>query len=125
MTKDQDLRETAPLLARLVPAGEAEALEALAFLLRNRAQAAARGSARAALRGLELRKCKPSAREEAAYAALRRAFAGAGPDVTAGATRLHRHDEAPSWAGPMIATALIGPFLFLAAAPPLVSQRSM
>ena len=35
-------------------------------------------------------------------------------DPTRGATRFHRHDEAPVWARHLIPTALIGAYLFFA-----------
>ena len=44
-------------------------------------------------------------------------FSGVPPgaaDPTRGATRFHRHDEAPVWARHLLPTALIGAYLFFA-----------
>lgn len=47
-----------------------------------------------------------------AMACVALVFDGLVPDPTHGASRVHRHDEEPSWANDCEATALIGPLLF-------------
>ena len=60
----------------------------------------------------------PAAREPLSRAQLRamarvcRVAAGEEADITRGATRCHRHDEAPRWARSAEATALIGDLIF-------------
>jgi hypothetical protein len=100
--------------AARVPVSEALLL-ALAFLVKNRL---ARFSAEALEARLPVTAGAPAGRalRAAAMAALAEAYAGARADPTRGATELHRHDEAPLWAAALTATALIGPYLFLARA---------
>jgi hypothetical protein len=46
------------------------------------------------------------------FSILCRVWAGDLEDPTSGATTAHRHDETPSWAEGIPATALIGPWVF-------------
>jgi hypothetical protein len=98
-------------------------LLALAFLVKNRL-------ARAGTETLEARlpvtAGAPASRalRAAAEAALARAYSGEAADPTKGATELHRHEEAPDWAERLEATALIGPYLFLAAPSPAPAARA-
>ena len=117
MTNDTFGR-TAALVAALARDARAPAddalLLALAFLVKNRL---ALPCARALETPLPVLADAPASRSllAAAEAALGRAYSGAAADPTKGATALHRHDEAPDWAERFTATALIGPYLFLAA----------
>lgn len=98
----------APVSARL--------LLALAFVVKNRL--APEASALPPLPVLAQGRGGRSLRA-AAEAALERAYEGRMRDPTRGAIALHRHDEAPRWARRLRATALIGPYLFLAPPAPV------
>ncbi len=108
----------AALLAALARDARAPAddalLVALAFLVKNRLALSCTRALEARLPVLADSLASRSLLA-AAEAALARAYSGAVADPTKGATELHRHDEAPDWAERFTATALIGPYLFLAA----------
>lgn len=86
-------------LSALARGEDDEGRLALAFALVNRLAGACEG---------------PERELALALAAVCRAFAGAEPDPTRGATRFHPHTENPAWAGNETPTALIGGHLFYA-----------
>lgn len=126
-----ELSEAAALIDGLVPGGEPALALAFAWLARNRAEAArgngaefGDGSLASALAGfvaqgtVRERERKAAATLGPAFTSLVLALSGCADDPTNGALYVQDHRSQPRRARGLRATALIGPYLFLARSRP-------